>query len=118
MGVKTMEMKELVKLVEKWAPMLASNLIGPYSGLVMSILSAAYGTDSKFDLQALADKISSNPYKLKELEIQHREKVGDQLVQLLEIVEGRASNALIWLMAVIFGIAFVAYVIFEMVHNG
>lgn len=112
-----MELKDLVKMVERWAPMLASHLMGPYSGLILSILSSAYGTTNKFDLQELADQISNNPYRLKELEIQHREKVGDQLVGLLTIVEQRGSNALLWLMGLILGAVFLGYVFYEIVKG-
>lgn len=113
-----MEMKELIAVVERWAPMLANNLIGPYSGLILTILSSTYGTENKFDLKGLTDKILSNPYKLKELEIQHREKELDQLVGLLEIVEGRASNALLWLLVIVFASVFVIYVIYQVVFHG
>ena len=101
-----MDMKGLAVVMEKAAPVLASYLTGPVGGMVVSLLCSSYGVENKFDLQSLASEILNNPYKLKELEISHREHVVDGLMGLLEKIENRASSAFLWVsgMIVLFGL--------------
>ena len=111
---RIMDLKGLIAIAEKAAPVLAGYLGGPMGNLVVSLIATAYGVENKFDYQAMADQIAKNPYKLKELEISHREHVGDGLVSLLEKVEGRASNALLWVVGMGLLVLFAGYVFFEM----
>jgi hypothetical protein len=111
-----METKELAAVVAKWAPTLGSYIGGPLGSLALTAITSAYGLSDKFDLKTMADEILKNPYRLKELEIQHREKVGDQLVGLIEQIEGRASNGLLWAFGILFGIGFIIYVVMELLR--
>jgi hypothetical protein len=109
-----MELTELIPIVEKYAPVLASALGGPFAGTVLSILVALYKGSSKSDLLGLATNISADPFRLKEIEFQHQEQIGEQLVSLLEIVENRASNRVLWVSTIVFGMAFITYLVLEL----
>ena len=102
-------LEDVIIVAEKVAPILAGYLGGPMASAVVNILMTKYGIQDKTDYSSLVQNITNDPMKLQELEFHEREQVGASLVGLLTIVENRASNGLLWLLGIVFGIAFLGY---------
>lgn len=108
--MRIMETKDIVRLVERWAPTIASHLAGPQGHIVLGILSTVYQTSGKFALRELADKIANDPVALKELELELSGEMKLVMGRLWEKVEGGANLGPLWAFLVV-GLAVIVCVV-------
>lgn len=70
---------DILPIVAKSAPILASALGSPVAGLAISVIANAFGVKSD-DVSKLSDVLKSDPdtaFKLKQLELQHAEALAN-----------------------------------------
>ena len=72
-------MTTLQEVLNHHAPILSSYLDTPVRGQVLEVFADAYGVHDVHDIMELHDAILDNPYKLANIDLEHRKVVEDEL---------------------------------------